>query len=76
MSVEIENEGSFISSEDLDRIWDKFYKVDKSGNKHFGGTGLGLSIVKNILFLHKSYFGVSNTDTGVCFYFTLDIITN
>jgi two-component system sensor histidine kinase VanS len=76
MSVEIENEGSFISSDDLDRIWDKFYKVDKSGNKHFGGTGLGLSIVKNILFLHKSYFGVSNTATGVCFYFTLDIVTN
>ncbi|MCB2290334.1 HAMP domain-containing histidine kinase [Clostridium sp. CS001] len=76
VSVEIENEGSFISSEDLDRIWDRFYKVDKSGNKNFGGTGLGLSIVKNILFLHKSYFGVSNTDTGVCFYFTLDIITS
>jgi two-component system sensor histidine kinase VanS len=72
--VELENEGSFIGSEDLDRIWDKFYKVDKSGNKHFGGTGLGLSIVKNILFLHKSDFGVSNTTTGVCFYFTLDIL--
>lgn len=75
ISVEIENEGAFIGSEDLERIWDKFYKVDKSGNKHFGGTGLGLSIVKNILFLHKSDFGVSNTDTGVHFYFTLDIIT-
>ena len=75
VSVKVQNEGSFIYSEDLNRIWDKFYKVDKSGNKHFGGTGLGLSIVKNILFLHKSDFGVSNTDTGVCFYFTLDIIT-
>ena len=74
--VEIENEGSFIENEDLDRIWDKFYKVDKSGNKHLGGTGLGLSIVKNILFLHKSDFGVLNTNTGVCFYFTLDIITS
>ena len=60
----------------LDRIWDKFYKVDKSGNKQLGGTGLGLSIVKNILFLHKSDFGVLNTNIGVCFYFTLDIITN
>ena len=76
MFVEIENEGSFIGSEDLDRIWDKFYKVDKSGNKHFGGTGLGLSIVKNILFLHKSAFGVSNTAAGVCFYFTLDKVKN
>jgi len=75
MLVEIENEGSFIENEDLDRIWDKFYKVDKSGNKHLGGTGLGLSIVKNILILHKSDFGVLNTNIGVCFYFTLDIIT-
>ncbi|MBZ9689508.1 HAMP domain-containing histidine kinase [Clostridium estertheticum] len=72
--IQIENEGSFIEKVDLDRIWDKFYKVDKSGNKHLGGTGLGLSIVKNILYLHKSNFGVLNTDAGVCFYFTLAII--
>jgi len=76
MLLQIENEGSFIENEDLDRIWDKFYKIDKSGNKHLGGTGLGLSIVKNILFLHKSNFGVLNTDMGVCFYFTLAIIEN
>ena len=73
--IQIENEGSFIENEDLNRIWDKFYKVDKSGNKQFGGTGLGLSIVQNILFLHKSDFGVLNTNKGVCFYFSLDIIT-
>lgn len=76
MLIEIANEGSFIENEDINRIWDKFYKVDKSGNKHLGGTGLGLAIVKNILFLHKSNFGVLNTNTGVCFYFTLDIITD
>ena len=76
MIVQIDNEGSSIENDDLDRIWDKFYKVDKSGNKHLGGTGLGLSIVKNILFLHKSNFGVLNTNSGVCFYFTLNIIKN
>lgn len=76
MLIQIENEGSFIENEDLDRIWDKFYKVDKSGNKNLGGTGLGLSIVKNILYLHKSKFGVLNTNTGVCFYFTLDLVSN
>ena len=74
--LEVENEGSFIEMKDLDRIWDKFYKADKSGNKHLGGTGLGLSIVKNILLLHESDFGVSNTDVGVCFYFTLDMLTD
>ncbi len=74
--VEIENEGSFIEDNDLDRIWDKFYKVDKSGNKHLSGTGLGLSIVKNILLLHNSNFGVLNTTKGVRFYFTLNILKN
>jgi len=76
MLIKIENEGSYIKDEDLDRIWDKFYKVDKSGNKRLGGTGLGLSIVKNILLLHESNFGVLSTDTGICFYFTLEIIAN
>lgn len=67
----IENSGSQISEDDLTNIWDKFYKIDKSRSRTFGGTGLGLSIVKNILHLHKSKFGVHNTESGVEFFFTL-----
>ncbi|SHH27488.1 sensor histidine kinase [Clostridium grantii] len=70
--IEVENEGSFIPEEEKNKIWNKFYKIDKSGNKKFGGTGLGLAIVKNILELHKSTFGVENTEKGVKFYFSLD----
>jgi signal transduction histidine kinase len=70
--IEIENSGENIHPEDLKNIWDKFYKIDKSRIRVAGGTGLGLSIVKNILLLHKSSFGVRNTNTGVAFYFTLN----
>jgi signal transduction histidine kinase len=72
VSIDIENSGENIQPEDLKNIWDKFYKIDKSRSRVTGGTGLGLSIVKNILLLHKSSFGVRNTDTGVAFYFTLN----
>lgn len=69
--VEIENEGEHIPEDELDKIWDRFYKVDKSRNRNQGGTGLGLAIAKNILTLQKSKFGVLNTEIGVLFYFSL-----
>jgi signal transduction histidine kinase len=69
ISVEIENTGSGIPESDLEKIWDKFYRIDKSGNKKLGGTGIGLSIVKNILLLHNYPFGIQNTEIGVKFYF-------
>jgi two-component system sensor histidine kinase VanS len=69
--IEIENTGTPIPEEEKEKIWEKFYRVDKSRNRTLGGTGLGLSIVKNILNMHGSSFGVNNTDIGVKFYFTL-----
>lgn len=69
ISIEIENTGSNIPEEDLPKLWDRFYKVDKSRNRKLGGTGIGLSIVKNILIHHGYRFGAKNTDRGVIFYF-------
>jgi two-component system sensor histidine kinase VanS len=69
--IEVENEGDQIPEEDLENIWLKFYKIDRSRNRLLGGTGLGLSISKNILLLHESTYGVLNTEKGVKFYFTL-----
>lgn len=69
--ITVENSGEHISEEDRKRIWDRFYRVEKSRNRKSGGTGLGLSIVKNILDLHNSRYGVENTDVGVRFSFTL-----
>jgi signal transduction histidine kinase len=71
IAVEIENTGSSIEEDELIKIWDKFYKIDKSRNRKLGGTGIGLSIVKNILELHGYSYGVSNIDRGVKFYFTI-----
>ncbi len=69
--VEVENSGSKIAAAETNKIWDNFYKIDKSRTRKLGGTGLGLSIVKNIILLHGGSCGVTNTDIGVKFYFIL-----
>ncbi len=69
--VEVENSGSKIDDDETNKIWDNFYKIDKSRTRKLGGTGLGLSIVKNIILLHGGKCGVENTDIGVKFYFIL-----
>ncbi|MGL4774225.1 MAG: sensor histidine kinase [Clostridium sp.] len=68
----IENFGVSLSENELNNIWEPFYRKEKSRNKKFGGTGLGLYIVKRILELHGSEFGASSTNNSVIFYFTLE----
>ncbi|RAS91769.1 two-component sensor histidine kinase [Priestia endophytica] len=68
----IENKGVHIPKEQLDKIWDRFYRGDKSRQRSNGGTGLGLAITKNILELHNVQYGVSNTGDGVLFFFYLN----
>ncbi|MFF2015485.1 sensor histidine kinase [Paenibacillus sp. NPDC058177] len=68
----IDNVGPSIPEDDLERIWDQFYRAERSRDRKFGGTGLGLAIVKNILDLHGSRYGAENTKQGVAFYFTLE----
>lgn len=70
---EIENTGIFIHDDELDLIWEPFYRLEKSRNRDSGGTGLGLLIVSKILKLHRSRYGVLNTHRGVKFYFDLNI---
>ncbi|MFD2333287.1 sensor histidine kinase [Cohnella sp. GCM10020058] len=72
----IENEGTRIDEADLDRIWEQFYRTERSRHRKSGGTGLGLAIVRHILTLHGSEFGVRNTVRGVAFYFTLNETLN
>ncbi|MEY8764025.1 MULTISPECIES: HAMP domain-containing sensor histidine kinase [Clostridium] len=70
--VSVENTGKNIPVEDITKIWNNFYKIDKSRNRKLGGTGIGLAIVKNILELHGFEYGVKNTERGVIFYFIMD----
>jgi signal transduction histidine kinase len=66
------NTGKPIPKEDLDRIWDKFYKVDKARTREYGGSGVGLSIVKAIMDSMHQPYGVINYDNGVEFWLELD----
>ncbi len=67
------NTGSPIPKEDIDHIWDKFYKVDKSHTSEYGGNGIGLSIVKAIMESFRQPYGVINYENGVEFWFELDV---
>ncbi|MGH1327892.1 sensor histidine kinase [Bacillus pretiosus] len=71
IKVCIENKGTHIEEEQLDKIWDRFYRVDAARHRSQGGTGLGLAISKNILELHDAKYGAENTEDGVLFYFYL-----
>lgn len=66
------NTGPQIPEEDLDRIWTKFYKVDKARTREYGGSGIGLSIVKAIMDSFHRQCGVRNCMDGVEFWFELD----
>lgn len=70
--VSVFNTGEKIPEEELDKIWDKFYKVDKARTREYGGNGIGLSIVKAIMEAHNQKYGVRNYDNGVEFWFELD----
>jgi two-component system sensor histidine kinase VanS len=70
--VAVFNTGENIPEEDLDKIWIKFYKVDKARTREYGGSGIGLSIVKAIMNSHNQECGVINRPIGVEFWFELD----
>ena len=72
VTTSVFNTGDPIPEEDIDKIWDKFYKVDKARTREYGGNGIGLSIVKAIMDAHQQTCGVKNYANGVAFYFTLE----
>ena len=70
--VEISDDGVGIPQEDIPRIFERFYRVDKSRSRQAGGTGLGLAIVKHILESHKQSISVRSSEkAGSTFSFTL-----
>ena len=71
IKLSVINTGSSIPKEDLERVFDRFYKVDKSHSRSYGGTGIGLSIVKAVMKAHDMPYGVNNTTDGVEFWLEL-----
>ena len=71
--ISIFNTGRNINNENINKIWNRFYKEDTSRNRENGGTGIGLSLVKAIMENYKNEYGVINLDNGVEFYFDLNL---
>ena len=72
-TISVVDNGPGIPEEHLHRIFERFYRVDKSRAKNSGGTGLGLSIVKHIVQAHNSKISVqSEVDKGTRFEFKLE----
>ena len=72
----IENFGVALDEGEIKKVWDSFYRKEKSRNKKFGGTGLGLAIVKRILELHNYEYGVISEKSSVRFYFIISKCEN
>lgn len=72
VKLEVIDSGLGIDKEDINYIWDKYYKVDKKYKRVSYGTGLGLSIVKNILTRHGFRYGIeSKKGSGTKIYFVV-----
>ena len=69
--ISVFNTGDPIPEEDLEKVWIKFFKVDKARTRAYGGSGIGLSIVKAIMDSLHQKCGVYNRPDGVVFWFTL-----
>lgn len=71
--VEVSDTGIGIEQKDLGRIFERFYRVDKSRSREQGGTGLGLSIVKHVIEAHGQTVSVKSViNKGTSFTFTLE----
>ena len=66
--IRVEDSGMGIPADSIDRIFERFFRVDKSHSREIGGTGLGLAITKRAVLMHKGSLTVTSTEgQGSCF---------
>ena len=74
--ISVTNHGETIAENHINRLTERFYRVDKARSRQIGGTGLGLAIVKHIVNRHRGAMQISSTARGVTrFAVTLPVIT-
>lgn len=73
--ISVKDEGPGIEKKHLDRLFERFYRVDKSRSRKLGGTGLGLAIVKHIAIAHKGRVSVcSSLGEGSTFFIYIPVV--
>lgn len=76
VTVCIYNKGKNISEKEINHIFERFYKVEKSRNTSYGGSGLGLAIAKNIIEIHHGKIFCTCKNEEIKFYIELEKMTN
>ena len=71
--ISVINYGIQIDKNDIDKLFNKFYRIDKARSRNKNSTGLGLSIVKNILDIHNFNYSLNNIENAVEFKFSLPV---
>ena len=71
--ITIFNTCETLSDENMNRMWNRFYKLDESRNRDKGGNGIGLSLVKAIMNNYGNDYGAKNVAGGIEFYFEVDL---
>ena len=71
IAIRIVDQGLGVPEQDIDHIFEPFYRVDRARNRNTGGYGIGLAIVKRVITRHAGQVKASNTDNGLCVHVTL-----